>query len=239
MNSTSAEGIQHIKDWEQLRLKAYKPHKDDVWTIGYGHTHRVYPGMEITQEQAESFLSEDLYHFESAVNDCVKVPINQKQFDALVSFSFNVGSSALRRSTLVRELNKGNYDAVPDQLRRWNKSAGRVMRGLVRRRASEAELWCSWSGEDHTEQIKLVDKPKGRSFKDLAGNSRTIKTGMGLGALSLGNVGSQLDEAQGIMDKTTRMLGVEPSFALSIIAIVLVGYVIYLRWSDSQNGRAY
>lgn len=117
----------------------------DVWTIGWGHTHGVHEGMTCTTNDAVRWLDYDLDDAEQAVSELVTVPLNGNQFDALVSWVFNVGEPAARTSTLIRLLNQGDYDAVPEQLARWNKitKGGRkvVSRGLVNRRAAEAALF--------------------------------------------------------------------------------------------------
>jgi lysozyme len=86
-------------------------------------------------------LSQDVKPAEQSVNNGVKVSLNQNQFDALVSFTFNVGGGAFSSSTLLKVLNQGQYDQVPDQLRRWTKSGGRTVQGLVNRRENEIKLW--------------------------------------------------------------------------------------------------
>ncbi len=138
---TSTKGRNLIKKWEGLRLKAYKPHKDDVWTIGWGHTKTAVKGMVIDVGAAEHLLKQDLKVYEAGVLKAVKVPINQSQFDALVSFSYNVGVGAMSRSTLIRLLNAGDYEGAANQFKRWNKSSGRVFAGLTKRRAAEKQLF--------------------------------------------------------------------------------------------------
>lgn len=140
MRQINQAGIDLIKEFEGLRTKAYKD-PVGIWTIGYGHTETAKRGMTVTPEQAEDLLRRDLYTAESAVNRLVTVPLSDNQFAALVSFVFNVGEGAFRGSTLLRRLNAGNYGAVPDQLKRWNRAGGRVLNGLVRRREDEARLW--------------------------------------------------------------------------------------------------
>lgn len=136
----SQKGIELIKKLEGCRLEAYKC-PAGIWTIGYGHTKGVKDGQIITQEQAEEFLREDLRIFEQAVESCVKVPLSQNQFDALVSFCYNCGSGALKTSTLLRLLNEGNYSSAADQFLRWNKAGGKVLVGLTRRREEEREMF--------------------------------------------------------------------------------------------------
>lgn len=137
-----------IKTAEQLRLKVYKC-PAGIWTIGYGHTGKdIAPDKLsiITEEAANKFLIEDVADSAKAVNSFVRVPLNQNQFDALVSFTFNVGSGNFRSSTLLRLLNQGDYDSVPSQLMRWVKGGGHVLPGLEIRRAREADLFSSKDG---------------------------------------------------------------------------------------------
>lgn len=148
----SANGIAVAHYFEQCRLVAYPdPGSKDgkPWTIGWGHTGpEVVKGLKWTQAQADAAFVQDLDKFERAVLKYVKVTLNQGQFDALVLLAYNIGADAFARSTLVRILNNENYGAVPPQFARWNKNDGRVMRGLIRRRAAEAALWAGKSGAE-------------------------------------------------------------------------------------------
>lgn len=116
-----------------------------VWTIGWGHTQGVTEGMTCTVEQAVAWLDVDLDDAEHAVCTFVTVPLNDNQFDALVSFAFNVGTEEFMTSTLLRRLNAGDYDAVPEEMARWNKvtvkGVKKVNAGLVNRRAAESALF--------------------------------------------------------------------------------------------------
>lgn len=114
-----------------------------VPTIGYGHTKNVHPGLIITRQQAEEFLNQDLRVAEAGVQHLVKVSLNDNQFAALVSFGFNLGTGALAHSTLLRDLNSGNYQAAAAQFLRWNRAGGRVLSGLTRRREAERKLFLS------------------------------------------------------------------------------------------------
>jgi len=141
MRRISDEGLEHIRRWEGVRLKAYVC-PGGALTIGYGSTGpHVKDGMTITPAQAEALLREDLERFEDAVSNMVKVPLTDNQFAALVSFAFNIGVHAFARSTLLNRLNAGDYDAVPSELAKWNKAGGKPMKGLANRRAAEAGLW--------------------------------------------------------------------------------------------------
>ena len=136
----SQEGLSLIKKFEGCELEAYKC-AAGVLTIGYGSTKDVKEGDTLTQEEADKLLLKDVEVFETAVNDAVEVPISQSQFDALVSWTFNLGSGRLNSSTMLKKLNNQEYDEVPSQIKRWNKAGGKVLQGLVRRREAEALLY--------------------------------------------------------------------------------------------------
>jgi len=129
-------GLDLIKEFEGLRLKAYIPVKGDVPTIGWGHTKGVKMGDKITKAQAERFLEKDIAPTVSAVNRVIKVPVTQNEFDACVSLAFNVGITAFSRSTLVRKINQ-----TPLEFLRWNKFKGKPLAGLTRRRKAEMKLY--------------------------------------------------------------------------------------------------
>lgn len=136
----SQPGVDLIKSHEGLRTKAYMC-PANVLTIGYGHTSKVYPDQVISHQEAERLLKEDLKKFENAVNAFVKVPLSQNQFNALVSFTFNVGITAFANSTLLRFLNDGRYSNAASQFDRWVNGGGVQLPGLVRRRKEERELF--------------------------------------------------------------------------------------------------
>ena len=137
---TSGIGIELIKEFEGCRQVAYQD-SVGVWTIGYGHTKDVYEGQLVIKKTCETMLAEDLEEFEDYVESYVKVELSQNQFDALVAWTFNLGPGNLKSSPLLRKLNYGDYESVPDEMRRWNKAGGEVLNGLVRRRDAEAELF--------------------------------------------------------------------------------------------------
>jgi lysozyme len=137
---TSQEGVALIKKFEGCELNSYQC-SAGVFTIGYGHTLGVEDGDTCTQEEAEDMLKDDLGVYEEAVDRLVKVELDQNQFDALVAWTFNLGETNLRESTLLNILNKGNYGGVPEQIKRWNRAGGQVLDGLIRRRQAEALLF--------------------------------------------------------------------------------------------------
>lgn len=133
-----------IKAHESCSLTAYRC-PAGVLTIGWGHTGPdVHAGMTITQAQADRLLVADLATAEAGVNNNVRSLINQQQFDALVSFSFNVGVAAFISSTLLRLVNANPRDVrIAQEFARWNKAGGRVLAGLTARRLSESKLYYS------------------------------------------------------------------------------------------------
>lgn len=137
---TSPAGRALIRQFEDCRLEAYLC-PAGIWTIGVGHTRGVKKGDRCSAQQADVWLTQDLEDAEAAVAMLVKAPLTQAQFDALVSFTFNLGAKALAESTLLILLNKRNYPAAADQFGRWVHSKGQKLGGLVRRRAAEAALF--------------------------------------------------------------------------------------------------
>jgi len=161
----SESGVALLKRFEGLELEAYQDIAG-VWTIGYGHTGSdVQPGQRITEREAEALLRRDLRPREDAVDRFVNVPLNQNEFDALVSFVYNVGAQAFRGSTALKRLNRGARMAAADALTWWNKATvGGVLReilGLTRRRAAEKALF-----------VTPVDPPLVRDPKELDQNTR-------------------------------------------------------------------
>jgi lysozyme len=138
------EGLSLIKKFEGCELEAYQC-SAGVWTIGYGHTKGVAPGDSVSQEQAEQMLVDELHEYESYVNEYVTVALSQNQFDALVSWVYNLGPANLKASTMLKVLNSGEYEDVPAQMKRWNKAGGKVLEGLIRRREAEA---CLFQGKE-------------------------------------------------------------------------------------------
>ena len=155
MMQMSEKGKELLAQWEGTILHVYN---DAVGlpTIGVGHlltrdeltSGKIYIQGQLvryanglTQQQALDLLGQDLDKFEKVVDESVTVDLKQNQFDALVSFAFNVGAGAFKDSSLLKVLNKGQYDAVPDQLRRWAHAGGRRVEGLANRRENEIKLW--------------------------------------------------------------------------------------------------
>lgn len=142
---TSKTGIDLIKQFEGCRLKAYKC-PAGILTIGYGHTGTVNgkpitADMTITELMAETLLAIDLQKFEKCINDNVKKPLTQNEFDALVSFVFNIGTGAFLKSSMLKLLNSGHMPLAAGQFDRWVYAKGKVLKGLQKRRAAEKALF--------------------------------------------------------------------------------------------------
>lgn len=150
----SENGLRLIKSFEGYHTrqsdggcKAYLC-PANVWTCGWGCTEGVTANTRWTEAEATERLAAEIAKFENAVDHAVTVPLNQNQFDALVSFAYNCGVGALQRSTLLKRLNAANFDAAAREFPKWNKGGGRVLQGLVNRRAREQALF-----------MKPVDEP--------------------------------------------------------------------------------
>lgn len=143
----SEEGINLIKKFEGCKLEAYQD-AVGVWTIGYGHTKNVHEGQVIKQKEAESMLVHELLEYCHHVEKALEVELTQNQFDALVSWTYNLGPTNLNRSTMLKVINANNMSEVPTQIKRWNKAGGKILDGLVRRRKAEALMF---EGKDWTE----------------------------------------------------------------------------------------
>ena len=233
----SDNGLALIKRHEGKILTAYKC-PAGVWTIGYGHTHQVKSGDVIDDAMATEFLKKDVRHAQAAIARYVKVELDQNQFDALVSFIYNVGAGAFGKSTLLRRLNESRYAAAADQFRRWNKGGGRVLRGLVRRRADEAELFANIEVDGGMAQI--VDAPAVKT-------KLTSKTNWAAGIGSIGAIVSQTDVIGKAIDKVNdvtqkggdlaaKMGGVADVGIVPLIAVVaLVGLFVFIMHERNKK----
>jgi len=130
-----------IKEWEKLRLTAFKPTPNDVWTIGWGHTKGVKEFDTCTIQKADEWLIEDTQEAANGVNHYVTAGINQNMYDALVSFTYNEGVGNLSTSHLLKYLNAGDFKAAAAEFDRFIYQKGKVLLGLVKRRAQERELF--------------------------------------------------------------------------------------------------
>lgn len=224
------EGLHAVKSDGTVRAYVCPAGK---WTIGYGSTKGVRSGMNITKEEAEELLIKDVAVFEAAVNNRVKVPLSQNQFDALVSFVFNLGEGNFAKSTLLRKLNAGDYDAVPSELMRWNKARVngvlQPLRGLTRRRAAEGALFTMDTPLASQSKEIMPQKPCTDEVKSIT-KSRTMA---GVGLAGTGTV------------LTEFATEIQPLAAYSsTLTIVFVGLTIaglalaaYARWDDQRKAE--
>lgn len=140
-SDTVAKAAELIKEFEGLRLTAYLcPAK--VWTIGWGHTENVRPGMSITRDEAQKFLLADIQKMLPSFDVKIQVPVTEGQLVALLSFAFNVGLGNFFTSTLLKKLNQGDYLGAAGEFQRWIYSRGEIYKGLKIRREKEKRVFC-------------------------------------------------------------------------------------------------
>lgn len=242
--NTSKAGLDLIKQFEGLRLKAYKC-PADVWTIGYGHTSAagqpaVKSGMSITEAQANKILASDLGQYEDAINNSVKVDLTQNQFDALVSFVYNVGIGAFQKSTLLKKLNAGQYDAVPGELMKWTKGGGKELPGLVRRRRAEAALWRGVNDDAPIKQDARIEpdapKPPKTMVQSKEGNAALL-TGVASGATAAAEVSRQVKETGDSLTSVIDMLK-NPTFIVLMLVVIAAAAIWYWRWQRLKEEGA-
>jgi len=227
---TSQAGISLIKEFEGLRLKAYRC-PAGLWTIGYGHTTAagkpvVFPDMTITEQEAERILARDLEMYEDGVKRAVKVDLTQNQFDVLVSFAYNCGVGALEKSTLLKRVNAGRFADVPAELMKWTKSGGKELAGLVRRRRAEAKLWRGLDKiQAEPEEGRVspdMPKPSKSMARSKEGNAALVAGG--LSAVTLAK--EVADGAQTASDALTTVMGLHPTI-LVLAAICVIAAAIW------------
>jgi lysozyme len=225
---TSEAGITLIKNFEGFSAKAYKCPAGKI-TIGYGHTAPELTMKDtITRARAEEILKSDVKWAEAAVNK-VTVPLTQNQFDALVALVFNIGAAAFAKSTLLKLLNKGQYDSVPAQLARWNKIGKESSPGLTRRRQAEADMWLQSSNvlPIMAQEVTPPDKPLAKS-RTMANASVAGTVGVVLAAApAIEPAGKVVELAQ---DNTQGFL-----LVIGIALVAFAAVAVYLRWDDKRK----
>jgi lysozyme len=229
MRMTKA-GLDLIKQWEGFRAKAYRC-PAGVWTIGFGHTSMagkpdVKQGMVISKAEGERILLNDLKVYEAGVRSVIKVNLTPNQYSAAVSLCYNIGVGAFRRSSVARFCNRGQWKNAADAFALWNKAGGRVLPGLVRRRAAEAALFAK-SGNARDEIRPVVDEPKGKPM-----------------ALSTTNMAAGVTAAAGItaatkdvVDNTTSIFSGSNIVIVLLILIILAGagWIIWERYNKARD----
>lgn len=239
----SESGIDLVRKFEGLHkvteegdVRAYRC-PAGKWTIGYGHCRGVKSGMRASVGECEKFLIADLNEAGNAVRSSVNVPLSQHQYDALVSFVFNLGAGNFRSSTLLKKLNKGLYQEIPAQLIRWDKARvdGKLiaLRGLTRRRTAEAALWAMDAPLSSQEGGDLMpQKPVQTAQKPLAKS----KTMAGAGAAGIGTVGSVLGDAATNLES---LIMYSDSIKMVFLGLTVAGIalVTYSRITDHKEGE--
>ena len=236
---TSEKGIDLIKSFESLQLIAYPDPATggEPWTIGYGHTSRagpprVFQGLRFTKSEAEYTLRQDLVKFEAAVERLVTVPLSQGQFDALVSFAFNCGSTALEKSTLLKRVNEKRFDAVPAEFMKWTKANGKEMKGLVRRRRAEAAMWRDISENDQIEPqearaVPDAPKPTKSIVKSTEGNASILIGATAAGA-AIKEAKPVIQDAADAYTAATGAIGT-PAVLIALFVLALAAFIWYRR----------
>lgn len=235
----SDQGLNLIKKFEGLHKVGpdgmVVPYRcpANILTIGYGHTKGVKKNMRLTKQEAEDLLRQDMKIYEADVKRLVDVPLTQYQFDALVSFVFNLGSGAFGGSTLLKKLNAGDYSAVPAQLMRWNKArvGGKLqpLTGLTRRRAAEAALFtldAQLPSDDA--DVPMAQKPAAQDKKPLAKSKTMAGVGIAGAATGLNEMAGQL---QGLVAYADSLKTV-----FLLCAIAGIALAAYARWKDQKDG---
>ena len=136
----SEDGLELIEKFEGCETSAYQD-SVGVWTIGFGHTKGVEEGQTCSIEDAESMLADEMDEYEGYINNMVKVDLQQHEFDSLVAWVYNLGPTNLGESTMLKVLNGGQFDRVPDEMNRWTRAGGKILEGLVRRRQAESLMF--------------------------------------------------------------------------------------------------
>lgn len=214
-------GLDLIKRYEGLELEAYQD-PVQIWTIGYGHTRGVKPGDTISEAQAEVFLYEDLDGAERAVSSNLSAEvfstISANHYSALVSFTYNVGAGSLRRSTLLKKINAGDFEAAANEFKRWNKAGGKVLNGLIARRAAEEELF----------------RREVRPLKD----SRTIKAASAATAstAAIGVATEVLQQLQPGLTLAQRLYEWAPILSIAVL-VIGIGVMVWARIDDNKEAR--
>ena len=241
----SKEAIDLIKSYEGLRLTAYPDpatkndpvKKGDPWTIGYGHTGllsgvRVKKGDKITKEQAEQFFLDDLNAVKEQVLQSVKVPLNEHQLGVLVSFAFNVGIGTFNKSSVLEYVNKKEFDRVPGRLALYRLANGKVMTGLVRRRAAEGALWMKAPPAEVKKDIAEAVVQTNPSVVKPDSNPNPINITTGAAFLTF--AASASEDIKKAIGNITNAFGIPPITLLLVLGAAFGAYTIYNNWKKSR-----
>lgn len=238
-DTVSDNGVALVKKFEGLHkvqpdgmVSSYRC-PAGVWTIGYGSTKGIRSGIKITEQEAEEKLRDDLQVAENAVKQYVSVPLTQGQYDALVSLIFNIGSGNFRSSTLLKKLNKGLYDEVPEQFIRWNKARvnGKLtaLKGLTRRRTAEAAIFSADAKLPSDAGASIgPQKVTAEAIKPLAKSKTMAGAGIAGAATALGEITPQIEA---LVPYSENMKTIFLLCAIGGIALAA-----YARFKDHKEG---
>ena len=228
----SSAGLDLIKEFEGLRLKAYKC-PAGILTIGYGHTSaagepKVLPGMMISKDEAEAILKRDMVQYENGVRSQVTPALTQGQFDALVSFAYNAGVGALQRSTLLKRVNAGKIDEVPAEFMKWTRGGGKELPGLIRRRRAEVKLWRGMNTGaplhiDETRSTPDTPKPK-RSITQSKEANGAVVAGSASAIAIVQEVMPIIQGGGGVIASISN-----PTVAICLIVVAAAAAILYFR----------
>jgi len=237
MREVPNKAVDFIAGFEGLELKAYKDIVGVV-TIGYGHTGPdVAMGQVITKAEAKKLLKDDLKDAVRKIYSCVKPAmiekLNDNQWSALISFAFNLGAN--KSWTIWKVINAGNFDAVPSQLMRFVNAGGKKVRGLVRRRSAEAEMWND-DAEDVVLVSRLVSTPPTPSGEKPLAASKTLWTAAASTAATASAGIMQVQQAIAPQAEHSEYIG-NAIGALAIIASVLTVAIMIFRWFDHRKDK--
>jgi lysozyme len=229
---TNEDGLSLIKNYEGLRLKAYKD-VVGVWTIGYGHTSmagdpQVTAGLTITKEQAEAMLRRDLQKYEKAVDDAITADLTANQFAACVSLCYNIGAAGFAKSSVVRFINQGRFADAADAFALWNRAGGKILPGLVKRRAAEAALFVKGSGNMDTprEERPPVEPAQG---KPLSLSTTNVAAGVAAAATISASAKEIATNASSVFS------GQNAIGVLAVVVLVALGWIVYQRYTQKRD----
>lgn len=236
---TSARGIRLIQQFEGFRSKAYRD-VVGVWTIGYGFTKGVKDGDTITLEQASKRLQKELAEYERGVSEACQIAPNQNQFDALVSFSFNVGIAGMKKSSVIKAHNREDYQAAGRAFGLWNKAGGKVYPGLTRRRAAESALYLEPMHDEVSEPVEgpLDDMPQQVDGERPMSASTINRASVVAGGTAA--VATVAETARTVADVkySVGQLGDWIVPILLLIVVALCGYIVWERVKQRKGGWA-
>lgn len=222
----NATGIALLKEFEGFRGVAYLDIVG-VWTIGYGFTGGVKPGDKMTRVEADIRLLDELVSYESAVLRACTVQPNDNQLAALTCFAFNVGRKGMAKSSVIKAHNRGDFESAARAFGLWNKAGGRVIAGLVRRRAAEASLYLTpMQGRLEMPQAVDAEKPMTQSKVAVGGTVTAAVSGLSVAAQVAGDVSSVRDS-----------LGPMLPYAVLAAAVIGVGIGLLLVWDRVMTRR--